>query len=107
LDCGNLVPLSRSQPAGPAPLKLSTRQVSLRPSPGSRGSVLAPPNKQSSPPNKLAEGSGLLGESQLSGRTECARPAPPTKPSQPPSTPQALQTSNFSLLTSHFSLLTP
>jgi len=47
LDCGSLLPLSRSQPAGPAPLKLSTRQVPLRPSPGSRGSALAPPNKQS------------------------------------------------------------
>jgi hypothetical protein len=58
----------------------SARGQPLRTSPGSRGSVLAPPNKQSSPPNKPAAGSGLLGESQLSGRTECARPAPPNKP---------------------------
>ena len=83
LDCGSLLPLSRSQPAGPAQPKLSQQArdrlfphtpppnkqpqaldccqnysslcarsapASLRPSPGSRGSVLAPPNKQSSPP---------------------------------------------------------
>ncbi len=32
------------------------------------------------PSVQAAAGSGLLGESQLSGRTECARPAPPNKP---------------------------
>jgi hypothetical protein len=60
LDCGSLLPLSRSQPAGPAPFKLSA------------------------PPNQPAEGSGLLGESQLSLRAEHAYPPSPNQPGRRP-----------------------
>jgi hypothetical protein len=57
---------------------------------------------QHAPPNQPAEGSGLLGESQLSGRTECARHALSVlAPSPSPPFPHAIQTSHFSLLTSH------
>ena len=56
----------------------STPASPLRTSPATRGSVLAP--LQTSPPNKPAEGSGLLGESQLSLRAEHAYPHSPPKP---------------------------
>ena len=126
LECGSLLPLSRSQPAGPVPFKHPFQQARAREAPYSRPSEPAHLKSQianlKSP--QPAEGSGLLGESQLSGRTECARPvsphpplrlslesrgsvlAPPYKPLRPtpPNKPFQLHTSHFTLLTSHFSL---
>jgi hypothetical protein len=68
LDCGSLLPLSRSQPAGPAQPKLVSSQHAL-----SQISNLKSPHR--------AAGSGLLSELQLSLRTECAYPPPPFSPS--------------------------
>ena len=76
---GRIAALSRARSAPASP---------LRTSPGTRGSELAP--LPTSPPNKPAAGSGLLGESQLSLRTECAcQPSDHALSDQAP--PQALE----------------
>ena len=109
-------------------------QTSLRPSPAEGpwtaeaccrfpgASLLARHHSSSRPSEQAAAGSGLLGESQLSLRTECAHPPSPHKPPLLPTSPLPTSTkdrealysplcpqsplrtspSNFQLLTSHF-----
>jgi hypothetical protein len=81
----------------PGTIQALSQQAPLRTSPGSRGSALAPPHKPSSPPFKQPKALDCCEPSQLSGRTECARPALRTRHLRP-------SHSNFSLPTSHFPL---
>jgi hypothetical protein len=99
-------PLARHRSSSP-PAKSPSDQARDREAPYSRHLTRnqPPPTKPSqisnlkSPPP--AAGSGLLGESQLSGRTECARPVSSHKPSSEHARSQ------ISNLRSHFPLSPP
>ncbi len=92
MECGSPLPLSRSQPAGPAPFKHPSQQDRAREAPYSRLSQQAsfPPNQQ---PQALY---CCEHHSSLCARSTPARPLPTSHSHFP------LPTSHFSLPTSHF-----